>query len=192
MEYGISNKVLSCYNSGNINGSIVMGLGAGDYVDNSYNIGEIKGKKSAAGIGEASISRCLNKGNIISTEGIAYGIGASNIFRKPWGAISTGKIQGKTGVYGVCNGGSSDENAEAYYLAGQLYLNDTKQADTTEAKTQEQIDIIIEDTPTELDILNSASIHPRYEDYYYWNKGNAFVSDTNNINNGYPVLKWQK
>ena len=77
-------------------------------------------------------------------------------------------------------------------MSGQLYLNDTKQADTTEAKTQEQIDIIIEDTPTELDILNSASIHPRDEDYYYWNKGNAFVSDTNNINKGYPVLKWQK
>lgn len=67
-------------------------------------------------------------------------------------------------------------NGEAYYLAGQLYLDDVQQADTEEARTQEEINEIMGNKDI-IDILNS--------------NGNAFKPDTNNINNGLPILNWQ-
>lgn len=192
----------NCYNTGKIQGDIAVGLtyGVSGTAKNSCNFGEINGKKNAVGLvaktatggGDdgVKISRCLNKGNVISVEGIAYGIAdnSSTTLTEPWGAISTGKIQGKTAVYGTRNGKSySGENAEAYYLIGQLYLENTKQTDTKEAKTQNELDDIMKETPTPLDILNYKVL----EDDKYISKGNAFKVDANNINNGYPILKWQ-
>lgn len=94
-------------------------------------------------------------------------------------------------MYGIRTGkpyNSSAEDAEAYYLIGQLYLENTKQTDTKEAKTQNQLNEIIKETPMPLDILN-CKVSGESE---YINKGNAFKADTNNVNGGYPILKWQR
>lgn len=186
-------KVVGCYNSGTISGNTAVGLiyRIDGYIKNSCNFGEINGKSYAVGIvaetevgggsNGADISCCLNKGNVISTAGIAYGVADDSwtTLIKPWAAIVTGRVQGKTAVYGIRSGHSyysSDENGEAYYLAGQLYLDNVQQADTEEARTQEEINEIMGNKDI-IDILNS--------------NGNAFKPDTNNINNGLPILNWQ-
>ena len=191
-DYWLS-QVDGCYNSGTISGNTAVGLiyrGNGD-IKNSCNFGEINGKSYAVGLVAktevgggsegADISCCLNKGNVISTAGIAYGVADDSFttLDEPWAAIVTGRVQGKTAVYGIRSGQSyfpSDENGEAYYLAGQLYLDDVQQADTEEARTQEEINQIMGNKDI-IDILNSI--------------GNAFKPDTNNINNGLPILNWQ-
>lgn len=58
---------------------------------------------------------------------------------------------------------------DCYYLSNGLNGVGSGSASTTYARTQDQM-------PTVLSVINS---------------DNAFVEDTNNINNGYPLLAWQ-
>lgn len=119
-------SVLGCYNSGTITADLGVGLfyHHDGKIKNSCNFGEINGKSYAVGLVAktesgggsegAHLSCCLNKGNVISTEGIAYGVAddSDTTLNEPWAAIVTGRVQGKSAVYGIRSGHShysSDE-----------------------------------------------------------------------------------
>ena len=96
--------------------------------------------------------------------------------------MNTGKISGKTYAYGLTR---YDDVSDSYYLAGQVYVDGVQKADDEYAKTQEEMNSLMKPI---LEVINSTATN------YYGDiicEGNAFVEDTNNINNGLPILKWQ-
>ena len=127
-----------------------------------------------------------NSGEVSSKTGSAYGTtGSYTAYSgdyKQGTIINKGKVSGKNEAVGnaVC-GNLSD----SYYLAGQVYVNGVQKADDSYAKTQEEIEALMKPI---LEVVNTP-VTNRWGQAI--NEGNAFVADTNNINNGLPILKWQ-
>ena len=192
---GIAHRsyVYNCYNYGaivnedgkacGINGFCEWGVSG---IQNSCNLGDITSKgASAYGI---SIDVCggdfynlYNTGTILSDSDSAYGtVGQYTEYgdgRMRGKIINVGKVLGRreSTANTVCG-----KLSDSYYLAGQVYVNGVQKADDSYAKTQEEINTLLRPI---LEVINTP-IEGK-------NLGNAFVADTNNINNGLPILKWQ-
>lgn len=207
-----------CYNTakvtGNIKrtGGIVGSTTNGSKIYQSYNEGIIIGKGSTGGIlgSIASIAatnliieQCYNKGEIAGFSGIigdisanyakiincyntgkaSIGIGTGTgyiVTSKVVGCYNTGEVTSKYGV--ITSRGSWGTTYNSYYLQG------CGATDTVAIATSSEN---LKNMATTLDrafIINDEEDTVTIDDN---NKQNVWVNDENNINDGYPILKWQ-
>ena len=218
---GCNTDVYNSYNEGNVlvnldldcrnKRGLACGLDAGfDFAEtkNCYNLGSIttSGGVStyndtyAYGLttgcyGSWDFFNVYNTGDVTSTEGYAYGTtGHLYYLSGEQGTIvNTGKVSGKKGAFG---NNACGNLPDSYYLSGQVYVNGVQKEDDEYARTQEEMNTILKPV---LEVVNT---EVTFVDTYYDNTSNsfvevetstsnAFVEDTNNINNGLPILKWQ-
>ena len=185
--------VYNCYNYGAIVNEDGDACGINEFcewgvsgIQNSCNLGNITSKgASAYGISRSVYGgyfyNLYNTGTIFSDSGSAYGTVGQ------YGEYGDGRIRGKIINIGKVLGKSEaiantvcGKLSDSYYLAGQVYVDGVQKADDSYAKTQEEINTLLRPI---LEVINTP-IEGK-------NLGNAFVADTNNINNGLPILKWQ-
>ena len=171
-----------CFNSGQINGNqhiggIVGGLwGSTDnnLLEKCYNTGNINGNSAVGGIlgtNQGDTNSCYNKGNV-SGENIVGGIVGNNqgILKNCYNISS---INSNTAYVGGIAGQNDRGTIKSTYslegtcanIIGRNVNNGT--IEMSEIKTEQDMKLL---TP----IL-----------------GDAFEEDEENLNNGYPVLKWQ-
>lgn len=171
------------------------------YIINSFNNGNISSNNrnngGIAGYNGGTVKDCYNTGNIIITTTTVKDINAGTIVGRsytgttagrPYSGVienvySTGSITGVTSdktYYGVICG-KSDANPPktngAYYLKTDSINNGFYGVGGSAAVTSDAVGTASKNTD---ELKNLAST-----------LGDAFESDSGNINNGYPVLSWQ-
>ena len=214
--YGLGSETTgyNSYNAGNVlvnldldykqKSGLACGLNRGlDWAEarNCYNLGSITVTHGGAyGLtvqhhGSYDFFNVYNTGDVTSTEGYAYGTIRDLYYLsgKQGTIVNAGKVSGKKGAFG---NNACGNLPDSYYLAGQVYVNGVQKEDDEYAKTQEEMNTILKPV---LEVVNT---EVTFLDGYYDNTSNsfvefetstsnAFVEDTNNINNGLPILKWQ-
>ena len=180
---GISCYVINSYNGGNIiSGDIdlVGGISGGyETIRNCYNYGTINANHYSIGgiLGwDGNVYNSYNLGTVnggleIGTSGVLGQAVDGNVISNSY---NSGNISKGGGILGVIYDLKSIDNITInnnYYLKGTAnyglwYYNSDYHAESLEAN----------EMPSVISVIN---------------ENNAFVSDTNNINNGYPILKWQ-
>ena len=176
---------------GSVNNSINGGTSAAGLVNwicdakviNCYNSSKVESAGNAGGItvGEVdsgSILNCYNTGKITSKDGYAGGILASCVGYDIYNCYNIGEVSGK--VYGSLVGkpvASTIKNC--YYLSDTTYFGEKDENDD-DLSVENIEQIKLENLKTDLAIrfLNS-------------NGYTSYKKDTNNVNNGYPILDWQ-
>ena len=178
--------VVNSYNIGNVSdgtediaGGILGGWGI---VKNSYNSGNVSSKSFAIGgiAGwETNSYYNYNLGSVNSTKSSIGGIiGSSSGDKIIEHSYNSGNISSSSGggILGYQYGASKIENftmklKNNYYLSGSATygLGGYKSNLGAEPLSEDEM-------PSVISVING---------------DNAFVEDTNNINNGYPILKWQ-
>ena len=175
--------IKNCYNKGNCEGVDQIGgiIGTSEgTIENCYNTGNIKSGDDVGGIvaigNSTSISNCYNLGNL---EG--YSIGGitsvsnyiiSNCYNSGRFSLLNGGIS--AGI--VRSSGNISKLENNYYLTGTDTLgvkyDGSFEVTKDKAGSYEATDTM----PSVISVINGE---------------NAFIEDTKNINNGYPILSWQ-
>ena len=180
--------VYNSYNYGNIingNDDLASGIMGGCNTENrkiinSYNYGSVTSKAASVGgiVGwNCDVYNSYNLGTIHSdnqrwTGGI---LGAFYDYINLKNNYNSGNITG-SGIVGAheSDGGLS---SIASYIKSNYYLNTTASYGLGYYKSNQGAEPLSQDEmPSVISVING---------------DNAFVEDTNNINNGYPILKWQ-
>ena len=194
---GNFNAINECYNVGtliadldNISYLSVAGISDGGTISNCYNDGNIYKKKVGqsftseqniyiSGIGGSNCESNYNIGEIIiesSYAGYASGITSSTNVSSVSNCCNIGKISSTNSylLIGSIMGWTQNE----CQIINSKWLKDTADLAISN-KGQNVLDnsILVENINDMPDILSII--------------GNEFKEDTNNINNGYPVLNWQ-
>ena len=176
--------VKNSYNLGNVTNNvqdIVAGiLGGNGYVYNSYNLGKITGlRASVGGIAgwDANVYNSYNlgqvNGNHLNWTGGILGAVSSN--KKIIGNVSKGDSNGG-GILGK-EESISDYAKITATIKDNYYLSTSATYGLYGYKLNANAEPLSQDEmPSVISVING---------------DNAFVEDTNNINNGYPILKWQ-
>ena len=185
----LNSSLKKCYNKGTVEGNIsttsILGGIIGSLSDESllnecFNLGEIQGNNIIGGIlgqvmNNGIVQNCYNIGSIKGESKIGgiSGQNTCNIFN----CYNIGEIEGNVKV-----GGIAGENnvSSSYHTTGIL-----KNTYSLENKCEDicgNNESIIENSfiKSEEELKAMASV-----------LGSAFKEDTNNINNGYPILTWQ-
>lgn len=211
-------EVRNCYNNitikedGSYNSGGISGVTVNSTIEDCYNIGTIGAVSGSGGISGsfhtgATIRNCYNTGNIIVTD---YGAGGIA------GTIGW-KESGNTDDYSILKNCYNKGNvkAEHSYAGGIIGKTD----ESTVKNAMENVfnvgtimvgesianDLAIGVSPTYLGtLLGNGTLTGKYEsmtinDMKKWtnativeNLGNDFVKDEENINEGLPILSWQK
>ena len=206
--------VKKCANNGEIVGTEYIGGIAGmtkkSRIESSTNLNAIIDNIDCKYIGgiiafsvSSEIIECYNIGEIVGNEGIAgivgwgYNMKINSCYNN---AIITGttKVAGICGIIGIYGEGTQNyiENCynsknisfstiggaiANYIISGEmLYCKNNYYVENTVNSSNENITIDGVILKTSEDLKNSASI-----------LGETFKEDSNNINNGYPILAWQ-
>ena len=180
----ISNSSIleNVYNTGNVssNGSqfasgLVGYVNSSSVITNSYNTGIINGGTEASGIAgglQGTIKNSYNLGTINSSS-VTGGI-AGQLYHNPTvqHSYNAGTLSSKSG------GIIGDINTTSYILKDNYYLKGTASYGIASSKSDDDNASPLEKDkmPSVLSVINS---------------DDAFMEDTTNINNGYPILKWQ-
>ena len=179
-----NNSILeNVYNTGNVssNGSqfasgLVGYVNSNSVITNSYNIGTINGNYNAGGIVgglQGTIKNSYNLG-IINSSNVTGGI-AGQFYLNPTiqHSYNAGTLSSKSGgIIGDIYNTTSYTLKDNYYLKGTAsYGIASSKSDDDNASPLEK-----DKMPSVLSVING---------------DDAFVEDTTNINNGYPILKWQ-
>ena len=180
----IAGNISNVYNLGVVNSNStqfaagVVGylMWASSKVENSYNAAKIYGEHEPGGIvggSTAQISNVYNLGVVLSSSG---GGGIVGQLYDPSGAgIYNSYNIGKTNAGGIV--GDVYQNQNRFKLYENYYLEDSAFYGVLSAKSNDGAEPLSQDKmPSVISVING---------------DNAFVEDTNNINNGYPILKWQ-
>ncbi len=181
--------VKNSYNSGNIENikhDIVGGIAGGiSSIYNSYNYGTIKAVTASSGgiVGwYSSAYNTYNLGKVIPSSYIAYSGGILG-----WG-LSSNELINNYNSGSVVGGGilgaeyDSTEGSEirkeiSMKVVNNYYLVASADYGLKAYKSNQGAEPLSQDEmPSVISVING---------------DNAFVEDTNNINNGYPILKWQ-
>ena len=177
--------IKNSYNGGKIingNGDLSGGITAGlSTIYNSYNYADVT--TSAASIGgiigwEGNIYNSYNLGAITGVGyavGGIYGGGGEGTIEK---CYNKGKVSGNPGG-GIVGGQymEGDYNNFKMILKNNYYLNSTATYGIGKySKNDNASPLEASQMPSVISVING---------------DNAFVEDINNINNGYPILKWQ-
>ena len=199
-----SGSIKNCYNNAKIEGrskatetTTFIGGIAGDIrlinISNCYNVGEIIGDARNLRIGgiigsyfkNITINNLFNLGKITVKNSDIFLVGGG-IISGTYGGINinientynTGKIELINSNITTKDVGSIIGNSDSATLNNCYYLKGTYDVGVGESGSSTGIQEIdsIEDFPSVLDVVNGEG---------------AFKEDTNNINNGYPILEWQ-
>ena len=167
---------MNCSNNVNINASQrlggIVGTSSGGHILNCYNSGAVTGTNYSAGIvgrGSSNISNCYNTGTITASSNYASGIAYQGTFINCYniGVISSTKPGG------ICYS-NSNTLTNCFSLKTDLInskVNATYNGDVSEKAVSKNEE--------EMKSIASAL-------------GSGYLVDDGNINNGYPILKWQK
>ena len=183
--YGIINsRVKNSYFKGSLNsngkqfGAGIVGYvtGSDSIIKNCYNLGSINGAYEASGIVgglQGMIDSCYNLGNISGNQvgGIA---GQYYTPKSPriYNSYNSGVISSGGGIVGEVY-----DNYDSNLIKNNYYLEGTASYGLYSISSNVGSEVLSKDKmPSVISIIN---------------KDNAFVEDINNINGGYPVLKWQ-
>ena len=197
-------SVTDCYNIATINGQNAVGGIVGSNsgtISNCYNIAIINGESSAGGIaGEnyGAISECYNSGDIYVDTTNAGGISGINTNGTISNCYNIATVTGTMTVVGGIVGNMSGDDAKISnsYNIGII----TSVPGTGGGIVAAFQGGILENNYTLENIINNSngyitsgiSIKNSEELMGLANiLGNAFKEDTNDINNGYPILNWQ-
>ena len=169
-----STSLLNCYNSGN-----VVGIKNGNILGDIFTIGGIVGIQST----DSEINNIFNSGKIIVENGDTnfriggiIGRGASKTPVKVNNAYNIGLIEAdglSSEQVGSISGNSEQLNFNNCYYLAETY----------------DVGVGGNETPIGIKKIDEASEIPSILSII--NGGSAFKEDTNNINNGNPILKWQ-
>ena len=172
----VSATLTNCYNAGNI-----IGVKNGDKTSDTYlfRIGGIIGSQNS----NSSINNVFNLRNVISKNsstdlrvgGITGGITNNATNTSVNNAYNTGSIEAEglsSSQVGSIAGSNLITFSNCFYLKGTYDIGVAGSETVTGVTEWDSI----EDFPSVLSVVNSEG---------------AFKEDTNNINNGYPILEWQ-
>ena len=187
---GYNMKFIKCYNTGTIEGkNDVAGICGYNWVigvsifEECYNLGEIKGNSNVAGITGliqvegSKLCNCFNHGKITGTKisGVAWG---KNDKVKMISCYNSGELYGTT-KYGISSNGNIKN---CYYLIGQTTL--TENATGVSSEQLKSLATTLDKTYTIDEENNTITINDNTSQ-------NVWEQDTNNINQGYPILEFQ-
>ena len=173
-------NILRCINSGiikaeaNVGG--ICGYSSSAEINECINIGTINSSGTFSGgisgaIRNTTIISCYNTGNITANSWWSGGISSMGYEKcKIEKCYNIGNITGSQRVSGICKSASEGilEITNCYYLENTV--NGTNETDEIEGVTSKSSE--------ELKNLSKTL-------------GSEFKEDTDNINNGYPILEWQ-
>ena len=180
-----NSKFYNIYNAGNVSAigeqfaAGLLGYTGRTIIRNCYNYGKISGDNESGGIvggfQSLEIQNCYNLGQISSWN--AGGI-VGQLFDptspKIYSSYNSGTVSG-----GGIVGNVYENTNNNFKLSGNYYLKDSAnyggRTNDTDFNTGAE-PLSADEMPSVISVING---------------DNAFVEDTNNINNGYPILKWQ-
>ena len=166
--------------------SSITGIGTSEIIENCYNLGEIvqNMKNSHAYVGGITngkeANNCYNLGNMSSNSTINHngGIDANAQDTEINNCYNVGnliKVDGAGGFFGALAG--TGKNLVINYSKWLINTSETSVSQNLGNVTDNSICVnTLEEMPSVLEIINGDG---------------AFKEDTNNINNGYPILNWQ-
>ena len=173
----------NCYNAGSVNGDVQFAAGIVSYetgddsvIKNVYNYGKVTGFNEDGGIVggvQGLVKSAYNLGDVENYFSTCGGIaGQAYLLHSPRinDSYNVGQIKGRSIVYDLHDGDGVNEGH--YGFSNNFYLKDS----ATLAEETEAVELSKDEMPSVISVING---------------DNAFVSDINNINNGYPILKWQ-
>ena len=200
-------EVKNCYNTGNINGKsnkdakiggIVGAAEQNKNVSYCYNTGEIKSEGSTSNLNQGGIIG-WNYENSISN---VFNFGNINVQVQPMDEIKkdkfkAGGIAAGTLSYTIENAyniGDVIENIEAESIGsivGQRWDSTLSNCNYLKGTYSKGIGILYTSSDTEEGVTELEDISDFPDILDVINEEGMFKEDTNNINNGYPVLNWQ-
>ena len=190
---GKADIVEYCYNGGNIiaKGSS-GGISNGD-IKNSYNSGDVKGKYFIGGISSSfTVENCYNLGDVIGSEGYSYGIGGivGTTQAKIRNCFSKGNVTGEstTQVGGIIGNtiDLDDENGESY-IENNFYLIESARGGAGGIDREGAMPLPESEMPSVISVLMKDSVQVEWNGQMV----DVWKEDTENINNGNPILFWQ-
>lgn len=204
-DAGVGTTVENCLNSGNINSLYgmaggVVSKGAETVIESCVNVGNISGASGAAGIayeniykttGKTVTRNCYNTGDILLRREDTGNIYVGGVLGRSYGSskdstviatiencynagtVSTEGTKGFLYAGAISGYFSKVETKNLYYLrgCGAVGIGNGTIADTTTAVAKSEDELKSSEMLTTL--------------------GEAFKADTENINQGYPILAWQ-
>lgn len=178
-------NIKNSYNVGNITSNDKQ-FGAGiigylglesSAVENCYNLGNLSGGTQSGGIVgglQGAVKNTYNIGNITGNSGGGGIVGQIYTLTSPtiMNNYSVGIINEGGGIVDSYFGEKND-----YLIQNNFYLQGSASYGVSFLKSNIGAEPLSQDEmPSVISVING---------------DNAFVEDTNNINNGYPILKWQ-
>lgn len=198
--------VKECYNLGKVHGTgaSIGGIVGQGYVniEKCYNNGNVIGANYVGGIigsGSTLIKECYNSGVIEGTQYIGGIVGGSNGNEKVFNCYNVGTIlHGGNRNNGGIIGLNYSKVINCYTIKEQIpgtkensyYLVSTATSDTsakTESFMKSQAFVTLLNTVT-----TTTTDEETGEETTTTATQDVWAIDTNNINEGYPILKWQK
>ena len=178
-------NIKNSYNAGNVTSndkqfaSGLLGYSYRSYVKNCYNVGKISGDNESGGIAGgfqgSEIWNCYNLGQVSSwNAGGIVGQLYDPTSPKVYNSYNSGIVSG-----GGIVGNIFENTNSNFRLSNNYYLKESASygAQTNNVFFNAGAEPLPQDEmPSVISVING---------------DNAFVEDTNNINNGYPILKWQ-
>ena len=178
-------NIKNSYNAGNVTSNDKQ-FGAGiigylglesSAVENCYNLGNLSGGTQSGGIVgglQGAVKNTYNIGNITGNSGVGGIVGQIYTLTSPtiMNNYSVGIINEGGGIVDSYFGEKND-----YLIQNNFYLQGSASYGVSFLKSNIGAEPLSQDEmPSVISVING---------------DNAFVEDTNNINNGYPILKWQ-
>ena len=185
VSYATGLNIKNSYNTGNITSNDKQ-FGAGiigylgldsSVVENCYNLGNLSGGTQSGGIVgglQGVVKNTYNIGNITGNSGRGGIVGQIYTLTSPtvMNNYSAGIINDGGGIVDSYFGDKND-----YLIQNNFYLQGSASYGVSFLQSNIGAEPLSEDEmPSVISVING---------------DNAFVEDTNNINNGYPILKWQ-
>ena len=173
--YSITTDITYSYNTGTIKGNNYVGGITGENkgnINNCFNLGNIESTTSncggIVGLNWLKVQNCYNTADITGT---GTNIGGIVGYMKDREAnvkncYNVGNITGSYGG-GIVGTMTEGKIESSYYLENKVNGENGQDYAGTEVKTSDEIKEI------------------------YTELGNSFKEDSNNINNGFPILSWQ-
>ena len=204
---GINGVIKNLYSDSYVKGSAQTGgiCGISCIVKNSYNIGNVEntgdGVTGSIVGGWGIIYNSYNLGKVSSTSGSVGGI--SGWSSKIYSSYNIGEVVNGAGILGF---GTEDSVIMGSYNSGMASLGGILVAeyDKYAVDDYKNLSMVIKnnyylETSSSyglFDYNSNDNAEPLSKDkipsvIFVINGDNAFVEDVNNINNGYPILKWQ-
>lgn len=176
-------NVVNSYNGGNItngNEDLTGGiLAAWGIVENSYNYGKITSSANSVGGIVGWMGSAINTYNLNTVSAVSNATGGILGCGDDKSTIINSYNSGKCnygGVLGYQYGKSSYESITMVFKNNHYVIGNSSYGIYAFKSNLESMPLSESEMPSVLSVING---------------DNAFVEDTNNINNGYPILKWQ-